>query len=198
MKRVAIYARVSTDGQTTENQVRELEAVAERHGWEVVATFEDRGISGARVREERPGFNRLHEAITRREADLVAAWSVDRLGRSLRDLVGFLEELRAKGVDLYLHQQGLDTSTPGGRAMFGMLSVFSEFERAMIRERIKAGLGRARASGQRLGRPRTVTPEKVAAIREARASGKSFRQVAREFGVSLAAVQRAVEEPRAA
>ncbi len=111
-KRVALYCRVSTDGQTVENQTRELEAVAERHGWEIVETFTDQGISGAKGRDSRPGFNALHKDIARKEIDMVAAWSVDRLGRSLPDLVTFLGELHGKDVDLYLHQQGIDTTTP--------------------------------------------------------------------------------------
>ena len=129
-KRVALYLRVSTTEQTTRNQRRELRAVAERHGWEVVATYEDAGISGAKGREERPGFDALMMAVARREIEMVAAWSVDRLGRSLMDLLAFLKDLHVKGVDLFLHQQGLDTSTPSGRAMFQMLGVFAEFERA--------------------------------------------------------------------
>src|SRR5438874_5223411 len=153
-KRVARYLRVSTTEQTVENQQRELEAVAERHGWNVVAVFTDAGISGIKGRDKRPGYDRLCRGIARREFDQVAAWSVDRLGRSLQELVTFLGELRAKGVDLYLHQQGLDTGTPAGKAMFQMLGVFAEFERSMIVERVKAGLRRAVAQGKRLGRPR--------------------------------------------
>src|SRR6266487_350546 len=133
-KRVALYLRVSTTGQTIQNQRRELEAVAARHRWEIVAEFKDEGISGTKGRDERPGFNTLCRGIARREFDLVAAWSVDRLGRSLQDLVGFLAELQSKKVDLYLHQQALDTSTPSGKAMFGMLGVFAEFERSIIQE----------------------------------------------------------------
>ena len=168
VKRVALYARVSTDGQSVENQLRELEAVAERHGWAVAEVFRDAGVSGATA--ERPGYKRLKQAVARKEVDLVAAWSVDRLGRSLQELVALLGELRAKGVDLYLHQQGLDTSTPAGKAMFQMLGVFAEFERAMIVERVQAGLRRARAQGKRLGRPRVG--EKVeAAIRRELAKG---------------------------
>jgi DNA invertase Pin-like site-specific DNA recombinase len=121
---------------------------AKRHGWDITATYRDEGISGSKGREKRPGFDRLCKAIIRREIDMVAAWSVDRLGRSLQDLVGFLAELQASRCELYLHQQGLDTSTPGGRALFGMLSVFADFERAMIVERTKAGLARARAQGK--------------------------------------------------
>jgi DNA invertase Pin-like site-specific DNA recombinase len=114
----------------------------------VVGVYDDIGISGATRGVARPAMRRLLAAITRREIDLVAAWSVDRLGRSLIDVVGFLGELHAKGIDLYLHQQGVDTSTPAGRALFQMLGVFAEFERAIIRERIAAGLARARSSGR--------------------------------------------------
>jgi DNA invertase Pin-like site-specific DNA recombinase len=146
-KRVALYLRVSNREQTIENQRRELTEVADRHGWRIVAEFADEGVSGAKGRDKRPGFDRLMKATTRREIDLVAAWSVDRLGRSLQDLVGFLGEVHGSGVDLNLHQQGIDTSTPAGKALFQMMGVFAEFERAMIQERIHAGLARARAEG---------------------------------------------------
>ncbi len=109
-------------------------------------------------RDSRPGFNALHKAITRKEVDLVAAWSVDRLGRSLPDLVTFLGELHGKGVDSYRHQQGIDTTTPAGKMIFQIMGVFAGFERSMIQERIHAGLRRARANGKALGRPRTLTP----------------------------------------
>ena len=125
--------------------------------------LEDAGISGAKGRDRRPSFDRLHRLITRREIDMVMAWSVDRLGRSLQDLVGFLAELHAGGCDLYLHAQGLDTSTPAGKAMFGMLGVFAEFERSLVQERVRAGLARARAEGKHLGRPR-IAPELEAKI----------------------------------
>ena len=161
MKKVAIYARVSTDGPTVENQIRELKETAQRHQWEVVEIFKDEGISGAKGRDRRPAFDALCRAVTRREIDIVAAWSVDRLGRSLQHLVGFLGELHAKGGDLYLHKQGLDTSTPAGRAMFQMLGVFAEFERAMIQERIKAGLARTK---KKLGRPRVADAKRERAV----------------------------------
>jgi DNA invertase Pin-like site-specific DNA recombinase len=124
-KRVAIYLRVSTAEQTTTNQRRELRAVAKRHGWSVVQEFEDAGISGAKGRKDRPALDALLRSVARREVDMVAAWSVDRLGRSLTDLLDFLRELHAKDVDLFLYQQGLDTSTPSGRAMFQMMGVFA-------------------------------------------------------------------------
>lgn len=189
MKRVAIYTRVSTDGQTVENQRRELEEVAVRHGWQVVAVLADEGVSGAKGRDERPAFDALLKGAMRREFDMVMAWSVDRLGRSLQDLVGFLNDLREKRVGLYLHQQGLDTSTSAGRAMFQMLGVFAEFERAMIRERVMAGLARAKAEGKTLGRP-MVAGKKEAAARAALAAGKGIRKVAREVGLGVGTVQR--------
>jgi len=146
-KRVGIYLRVSTDGQTTENQRRELEAVAARAGWEIVGFYGDTGISGAKGRDKRPGFDRLLKDATARKINMIAARSVDRLGRSLQDLVGFVGELQAVGCNLYLHQQALDTTTPSGRAMFQMCGVFAEFERRMIVDRVNAGLARARANG---------------------------------------------------
>lgn len=188
-KRVALYVRVSTDGQTTDNQRQELEAVAGRHGWEIVDTFTDRGISGAKGRDKRPGFDALCKAVARRDVDLVASWSVDRIGRSLRDLVEFCEELRAKGVGLYLHQQGLDTSTPAGRAMFGMVSVFAEFERAMIVERVKAGLKRAKKEGRVGGRPR-VSERVEEKVRRSLADGVGMRAAAALHGVGVSVVQR--------
>jgi DNA invertase Pin-like site-specific DNA recombinase len=191
-KRVAIYLRVSTSEQTTANQRRELKAVAERHGWHVVAVFEDAGISGVKGREQRPGLDAMMKAIARREIDMVAAWSVDRLGRSLIGLLELLRELHAKGVDLFLHQQGLDTSTPGGKAMFQMMGVFAEFERAMIRERVMAGLARAKEQGTALGRKRLEDTDagKVAAIQAARAAGAGIRRIARDLRVGVGTVLR--------
>ena len=183
-KRVAIYVRVSTAEQNTRNQRRELKAVAERHGWEVIAVYEDPGISGAKGRDARPGLDALLKGVARREFDMVAAWSVDRLGRSLSDLLDILKELHAKNVDLYLHQQGLDTSTPSGRAMFQMMGVFAEFERAMIRERVMAGLARAREEGTKLGRRRIedADAKKAAAIRAPSRKGPASEGSQANFG----------------
>lgn len=188
-KRVALYLRVSTAEQTVENQQHELEAVAARHGWNVAAVIIDAGISGTKGRDKRPGYDQLYRGIARREFDQVAAWSVDRLGRSLQELVAFLGELHAKGVDLYLHQQGIDTSTPAGKAMFQMMGVFAEFERAMIVERVKAGLSRARSQGKRLGRP-TLSADKEATVRRLLADGTGIVKTARIAGVGVSAVQR--------
>ena len=190
MRRVAIYTRVSTDRQTTANQERELRAVAARSGWEIVKVYQDEGISGAKGRDLRPGFDALCKDAARRQFDMVMAWSVDRLGRSLQDLIGFLSELHALGVDLMLHQQGLDTTTPSGKAMFQMMGVFAEFERAMIRERVNAGLERARAQGKTLGRPRTGKATETA-IRKALQKGDAgIYKIASRFGVGTGTVQR--------
>jgi DNA invertase Pin-like site-specific DNA recombinase len=188
-KRVGLYVRVSTDGQTVANQRRELDAVAARHGWDIVVVFSDSGISGAKGREKRPGLDKLLKAVARRDIDLVAAWSVDRLGRSLQDLVSFLGELHAKEVDLYLHQQGIDTTTPAGKAMFQMMGVFAEFERAMIVDRVKAGLARARAEGKRLGR-RPIEKTVEDKIRQMLATGVGIRKTARLHGVGTSVAQR--------
>ena len=190
-RRAAIYARVSTDGQSTENQLRELRAFAERSGWDVVHEYIENGVSGAKGRDKRPEFDALCKAAVRREFDVVLAWSVGRLGRSLQHLVSFLGEIHAKGVDLYLHQQGMDTTTPAGKAMFQMCGVFAEFERAMIQERVKAGLERAKANGKVLGRPRvSVSVER--AIKRARRKGTGIRKIAREVGVGTSVVQRII------
>jgi DNA invertase Pin-like site-specific DNA recombinase len=121
--------------------------LAARSGWQVVGTYEDAGISGAKGRDKRPGSDWPLRDATLRKINMVAAWSIDRLGRSLQDLVGFLTHLRELGCDPYLHQQALDTSTPSGRVMFQMCGVFAEFERGMIRERVNAGLARAKERG---------------------------------------------------
>src|SRR5258705_6410468 len=191
MKRVAIYLRVSTSKQDTDNQRRELIAVEDRSGWEIWRVYEDAGISGAKGRDKRPGLEAMMKAVNAREFDMVAAWSVDRLGRSLTDLLGILKELHEKGVDLFLHQQGLDTSTTAGKAMFQMLGVFAEFERGIIRERVNAGLARARAKGTKLGR-RPVESSVEAQIRELRSKGDGILKIGRKLGVGTSVVQRVV------
>ena len=189
MKRCGLYVRCSTDHQTVENQIRILTEVAERSGWTIVRVFEDQGVSGAKGRDQRPGFDALLKAIHRREVDIVAAYAVDRLGRSLTDLVAFLNDIQASGCDLYLHQQAVDTSTPSGRMMFGLLAVFSEFERALIRSRVISGIERARAKGVVFGRP-SLSPDRVARVEKALKDGLSIRAVAKATSTSTASVQR--------
>jgi DNA invertase Pin-like site-specific DNA recombinase len=191
MKRAVFYLRVSTLDQTTANQERELRQVAERMGCEVVKVYKDHGVSGAKGRDKRPQYDALCRDATKRQFDVIMAWSVDRLGRSLQDLVAFLSEIHALKVDLYLHQQGLDTTTPAGKAMFQMMGVFAEFERAMIQERVRAGLRRAVSEGKQLGRPR-IAPALEKRIREALATpGRpGVRVIAEQFGVAVGTVMR--------
>ena len=193
MKRVAIYLRVSSSKQDTDNQRRELEAVAERSGWKVVKVYEDAGISGAKGRDQRPGLDAMMKGVNAREFDMVASWSVDRLGRSLTDLLSILQGLHEKGVGLFLHQQGLDTTTTAGKAMFQMLGVFAEFERGIIRERVNAGLARAKANGVKLGRRRTK-PSVEAQIVALRAKGDGILKIGRTLGVGTSVVQRVFKE----
>jgi DNA invertase Pin-like site-specific DNA recombinase len=192
--RAALYVRTSTLDQTTENQERELWAVARRLGHEVVEVYADNGISGAKGRDKRPAFDRLCRDATRRRFDIIMAWSVDRLGRSLQDLVAFLSEIHASHVELYLHQQGLDTSTPSGRAMFQMMGVFAEFERAMIAERVRSGMARARErgtkSGKAIGRPKIAAPIRDQIRVMYRAGGTSLRKLAKQFNIGVETVRR--------
>jgi DNA invertase Pin-like site-specific DNA recombinase len=189
MKRAGLYLRVSTVDQTTANQERELRQAAERAGWQVIKVYRDHGISGAKGRDKRPAFDALHRAAARREFDIVMAWSVDRLGRSLKDLVNFLDDLRALNVDLFLKTQGIDTTSPSGKAMFGMLSVFADFERSIIQERVRAGLARAKGEGKTLGRPKIVADVETA-IRATLAGGTGMIKAAKMHGVGVGTVQR--------
>jgi DNA invertase Pin-like site-specific DNA recombinase len=158
-------------------------------GCEIVKIYKDHGISGAKGRDGRPAFDALCRDAAKRQFDVVMAWSVDRLGRSLQDLVAFLSELHALKIDLYLHQQGIDTTTPAGKALFQMMGVFAEFERSMIQERVRAGLARAKEEGKQLGRPR-IAPELEERILAARKGGLSVRKTAAKFGVDPSTVQR--------
>jgi DNA invertase Pin-like site-specific DNA recombinase len=192
--RVGLYLRVSTADQTTENQRMDLERVAAQRGWSIVETYVDHGISGAKGRDKRPAFDRLCRDAAAGKLGLVAAWSVDRLGRSLPHLAGFLADLNAWNVGLYLHQQHVDTSTAAGRAFLQMAAVFAEFERSIIVERVNAGIARARANGTRsgkaIGRPRTVTAATERRIAALRAKGLGKLRIAREVGCGVSTVQR--------
>lgn len=196
MKRAVIYGRVSTKSQDTENQIRELKKVAKRQGWKITHQYIDHGVSGSKGREGRAEFDKMLKDAVRKEFDVIMAWSVDRLGRSLQHLVGFLDEIHAKGVHLYLHQQGVDTTTPAGKALFQMTGVFAEFERAMIQERVKAGLERARSQGKVLGRPK-VSPKTERAILRARQKGTGMVAIAKQVGCGVGTVQRILSENKA-
>jgi len=184
--KAAIYSRVSTDKQTTDNQIRELMEVAKRHQWTVEAVYSD-VISGAT--DKRPELDKMMEVVHRKDFDIILAWDVSRLGRSLQHLVSLLSEIHAKGINLFLHQSGIDTTTPSGKAMFQMMGVFAEFERSMISERVRSGLDRARAQGKKLGRP-AVPPITVRKVLQLREDGLSFRKVAEQVGIHHKTVQR--------
>ena len=194
-KRAAIYVRVSTDKQTVENQVTVLRQIAERRGWEIIGQYSDAGISGAKGRDGRPGLDQMLKDASRRKFDVVMAWAIDRLGRSLIDLLGTIQTLEACGVDLYLDQQSIDTTTPAGKLMFQVCGAFGEFERSMMRQRIHAGLKRAVAQGKQLGRPR-IDPALEKRIQAHLRGGKGIRKIARECGVGTGTVQRVQQEKK--
>jgi DNA invertase Pin-like site-specific DNA recombinase len=195
MKRAALYLRVSTDKQTVENQKLQLRQVAERRGWTIAedAIYTDAGISGAKGRKDRPGLDQMLKDAQRGRFDVVMAWAIDRMGRSLIDLLGTIEHLKATGVDLYLDQQNIDTTTPMGKLIFQVTGAFAEFERNMIQQRIHAGIARARKHGTKSGAPigrAPIDPKLAARAREALAKGMSYRAAAKVAGVSLGTVQR--------
>jgi len=206
-KRAALYVRVSTDSQTVENQIRELSQVAERRGWQVVEVYRDAGISGAKGRDQRPGLDAMLKEASRRKFDIVMAWAIDRLGRSLIDLLRTIQDLEAVGVDLYLDQQHLDTTTPTGKLLFQVTGAFAEFERSMIRQRVNAGLGAIKARikrdghfttkagvvRRRLGRP-GAEPTQIERARQELAKGVGIGKVARLTGLGTGTVHKPKRE----
>ena len=188
--RCAIYARVSTSHQTVENQLLELRAAASRMGWTVAAELTDHAISGTKGRDGRPAWNKLFTMIQRREVDVVCAWSIDRLGRSIKELVGFMDEVQAAGVDLYVHQQAINTATPAGRMVFNIFASLGEFERELIVERTRSGLARARAQGVRLGRPSNVNDGTAAAVKMLRAKNMGIVKIASTLRIGVGSVSK--------
>lgn len=208
--RVGLYLRVSTGEQNTDNQRDALEAWAAQRGHKVLEVYEDAGVSGAKAATARPAFKRLLSDCTRGKLDMVATWSVDRMGRSLQDLLGVLQHLETTGVGLFIHQQDLDTSTPSGKAMFQMVGVFAEFERSMISARVKAGLERVRnetpqerrergaREGRKIkeiGRPGLDASTRDA-ILAARNAGLSIAETAEKVGVGTTTVKKVQREAK--
>ena len=187
-KRIALYARVSTDKQTVDNQLIELRSLCERLGYTIVQEYTDNGISGAKGRNDRPALDAMLKAATQRKFDMVMCWSIDRLGRSLQNLVEILNELQALGIDLYFQQQGMDTSTPSGRMIFSVFGAIGEFERNLIRERVLAGQQRAKANGVKLGRPSKMNDGMKAAVKLLREKGMGIKQIARELQIGVGTV----------
>ncbi len=188
MKRIALYARVSTDKQTCENQLQELRTIAERMNYTIVAEFVDNGISGMKTRQNRPALDQLMKSSTQRKFDMVMCWSIDRLGRSLQNLVEILNELQALKIDLFFLQQGMDTSTPSGRMIFSIFGAIGEFERNLIRERVIAGQKRAVANGVKIGRPSKMNDGLRSVIQLLREKGMGIKQIARELKVGIGTV----------
>ena len=186
-KRAAIYVRVSTEDQTTDNQVIELQAIAARAGWEVVKVYRDNGVSGSK--SSRPGLDVMRRDATGRLFDVLMCWSIDRLGRSVHAVSALMAEFQALDIDQYYQQQAIDSSTPAGKAMVQMCLVFAELEAGMISERVKAGMARAKSQGKHVGRPWT-SRQKIEAIKTELASGKGKRKTALELGVGVGTVMR--------
>lgn len=185
MTKALIYARVSTNSQNTANQILELESVASRNNWQVVQVLEDNGISGAKNRSERPALDSLFKMIQRKEVDVVMSWSIDRLGRSIKNLVELMNEIQSAGVDLYVHQQAINTKTPAGRMVFGIFASLAEFEREMIRDRINAGLARAKSEGKKLGRPTNVNASVITSVKLLRDKGFSIHNIAKTLKIGV-------------
>ena len=194
MKKVVIYGRVSTRHQTVSNQLNDLREVASRNGWVVIDEYLDEGISGSKGRDKRPEFDRLLKDANRKKFDGILVWSVDRLGRSLQHLVSFLNDIQVKDIDLYIHQQGIDTATMTGKMMFQMCGVFAEFERNIIRERVKSGLDRAKKSGKTLGRPTNVSGNTKATVIELRNTGMSMNKICKTLSIGSGTLYRLLDE----
>jgi DNA invertase Pin-like site-specific DNA recombinase len=191
MKTAAIYARVSTNKQSCDNQLVDLRQIANRNGWVVVSEFVDQGISGAK--SDRPGLDALLKDATRRKFDVVMCWDISRLGRSLPHLVSVMEEMRALSVDLFFHQQAIDTTSPAGKLCFQIFGSLAEWERELIRERIRVGLHRARAQGVRLGRPSKMNDSVRSAIVLLRENGMAIKQIAGQLEIGVGTVYKALE-----
>ena len=193
-RKAVIYSRVSTNEQTVENQLKVLREVAEKRGLEVIIEISDEGISGSKGRDERPGFDELIKGSIKNEWDIILVWDVSRLGRSLKHLVSFLEDIQSAHCDLYIHQSGIDTSTASGKMMFGMLSVFSEFERSMIRERVIAGQQRAVANGIKLGRKTNVNDGIITAVYHMRQNNVSIKRIAKDLQIGVGTVYKILDK----
>ena len=193
MMRCAIYTRVSTGDQDITNQLDILRDVAKLKGLTIVQEFTDDGVSGARGRDKRKGFDDLLKGATRKDFDIILVWSVDRLSRNISDLISFLNEIQSVECDLYLHQNGIDTSTPTGRLMFGMLSLFADFERSMISQRTRAGMERAKREGRRIGRPTNLNDGLIESIKYMRSQGLGIRKIATDLKVGVGTIYRVLE-----
>lgn len=194
MNRAVIYSRVSTNDQCISNQLKVLREVAERKGLNVVSEITDEGISGAKGRDQRKGFDQLIKGAVRKEFDIILVWDVSRLGRSLKHLVSFLEDIQSANCDLYIHQSGIDTTTASGKMMFQLLGVFSEFERSMIRERVIAGQQRAKSEGKHIGRKSNLTDGVINAVKQLRANNVPIKRIAKDMHIGVGTVYKILDQ----
>ena len=199
MKRVVLYGRCSTDRQSVDHQLNQLREISKRNDWEIVEVYLDEGFSGSLGRDKRPSFDRLLKDVNRKKFDGILVWSIDRLGRSLQDLVSFLNDIQSKNVDLYIHQQGLDTSTPTGRLMFSLVGCFGEYEKNIIRERVKSGMENAKRNGTRsgrpIGRPSNINETTKTTILELLDRGMSKTKVCKTLGIGVGSLYKLIEQP---
>ena len=194
MKRVAIYARVSTDKQQTSNQVLVLKEIADRSGYNIIQIYEDKGISGSKGREDRPALNQRMKDATHRKFDMVMCWSIDRLGRSISHLIEIMNELNGLKIDMFFSQQSIDTTQSSGRMLFSIMGAIGEFEKSLIKERVLAGLDRARKNGTKLGRPSNMTDGLKSAILILKDKGLGVRETCRKLGIGCATYYKVVAE----
>ena len=194
--KAVIYTRISTSdkGQTVDNQLRILREVAEKKGYEVVQELSDEGISGAKGRDEREGFNELIKGAIRKEFDIILCWDISRLGRSLKHLVSFLDDIHSSNCDLYIHQSGMDTTSASGKMMFQMIALFSEFERSMIRERVIAGQQRAKSEGKHIGRKTNVNDAVITAVYQLRQNNVPIKKIATDLKIGVGTVYKILEK----
>lgn len=192
-EKVVIYGRVSTNDQTSENQLIKLKEIIELNGWNLVNVYVDEGISGSKGRDRRPQFDKLCKDMVRRKFTRILVWDVSRLGRSLQHLVEFLNDVQSVGCNLYIHQSGLDTTTPSGRMMFQMVGVFSEFERSMISERVKLGLNRVKTKGKDLGPPVKVDKDFVSKVQNLWSDGLTLDQIRQHVELSRSTIYRVIK-----
>ena len=192
VRKVAIYSRVSTLDQTIDNQLLELRDHCSKMGWEIVKEYADEGLSGTLSRDKRPALNSLIKDAYRKKFDSVVCWDISRIGRSMKELVLFLSDMKDRDIGICSVRQGFDTSTTMGEMMFQFVGILSSWEREMIRERTLAGLDRARSEGKTLGRKKVITDEITSKIVNLRSIGRSIRDIASEVGVSRGTVSNVI------
>ena len=192
MKRISIYARTSHASSNPQNQLNELREVANRNGWSIVNEYVDSGISGAKGRDKRPQFDAMLKSAMKKDIDLVMFWAVDRASRNLSNLVQMMDDLDAKNVGMYFHQQSIDTTTPSGRALIQMAGIFASFERSMLKERILASHARARAEGKTIGRPSQINDGLISSVNFMREKGIGIKKIAKELGIGVGTVYKVI------